>query len=714
VENYIRDIPEGLYPRQTVMTDKEKKKLVVRRLEQLFTGKITGRGIRRILPPPPPATSTAAPATVNSNNEDNDLNMLAPVTLDAQGQQQSTVHQPPSLLAAEPAREARILPTEQQQHGRKKKSRSRDDGSASNSNGDQTEGNSSGGTNTSPNQPALPDQRPTRPKDLDPDRVQVPSENMDYIRHLGLVPPELLSDATHPMADVHPDAEGWVYLNLLCNLAQLHIINVTPSFVRSAVTEMSTHFQLSPDGRKIRWRGGSEGTRFTSESSGNNSQGSIDTEDTDASTKDKPRKRQKKKSTGDDLQSGGSSSKNPSKFGPQISASSESFHYKPLFVQQDSSGGNSSPEDTLSSFGPVEDSQVGESGWGQSGSGTSNRRKRRHDGAIIYYSGAPFCTDLSGDPGDVSPTTYMMSSGQAQQEEVAMFDRPMPFRTSSGSSLTYRPLSEYPLNGKMDVDVADPGLTTDTDDDSNEIDFEMPWTDDQQYIEVRPLEPCGLGGVLPDDHFMVVVTTARPKVDCTGVLKDYSHRASLEEATDGIIGRLALMSTSSPKPLGAGNTPGSAALNKDVEIHYISGRIKRLAPVPLPPPAIFFPPFSSNTSSSDEEGMSIDIEDESSSVEELMSRQANPHNSDGYPDGVDLTSGDEDGEDPDDEPDAQKMYDIGAVDDDDEEAKSGNAQARAGSVSRGRSKSVNPGGSSAATAGGVPSGFSSSDDNTNE
>lgn len=713
VENYLRDIPEGLYPRQTVMTDKEKKKLVVRRLEQLFTGKITGRGIRRILPPPPPATSTAAPGTVNSNNEDNDMNVLAPVTLDAQGQQQPTVHQPPNLVAVEPSREARILPTDQQ-HGSKKKSRSRDDVSASNSNGDQAEGNSSGGTNTSPNQPAPPEQRPTRPKDLDPDRVQVPSENMDYIRHLGLVPPELLSDAAHPMADVHPDAEGWVYLNLLCNLAQLHIINVTPSFVRSAVSEMSTQFQLSPDGRKIRWRGGSEGTRFSSDSSGNDSQRSADTEDTDGSNQKHQRKRQKTKSTGDDLQSGGSSSKHQSKFGPQVSGSSESFHYKPLFIQKDSLGGNSSPEDTLSSFGPIEDSQVGESGWGQSGSGTSNRHKRRHDGAIIYYSGAPFCTDLSGDTGDISPTTYMMSSGQAQQEQEDLYARPLPFRSASGSSLAYRPLSDFPHSfvegSKMEVDAADPGLITDQDDETSEVDFETPWTDDQQYIEVRPLEPCGLGGVLPDDHFMVVVTTARPKIDSSAMAKDRFQRASTEEATDGIIGRLATMSTSSPKPLSTGNPPVNGSWKKkDVEIHYISGRIKRLAPVPLPPPAIFFPPFSTDTSSSDEEGMSIDIDDESSSVEELMSRQANPHQSDGYPDDVDLTSGDEDGEDPDDEPDAQRMYDTGVMVDDDDEIKSGSAQARAGTAPRGRSKSVNPGGSSAATAGGVPSCFSSSE-----
>jgi hypothetical protein len=47
VESYLRDIPEGLYPGRVIMTGKEKKKLVVRRLEHLFTGKMAGRQGRR-------------------------------------------------------------------------------------------------------------------------------------------------------------------------------------------------------------------------------------------------------------------------------------------------------------------------------------------------------------------------------------------------------------------------------------------------------------------------------------------------------------------------------------------------------------------------------------------------------------------------------------------------------------------------------------------
>ncbi|KND89405.1 Frequency clock protein [Tolypocladium ophioglossoides CBS 100239] len=651
VESYLRDIPEGLYPRHMAITDKDKKTIVVRRLEQLFTGKIGGRHARRSQPAPPPAGT----------------GVLAPVIPKSQPQGYQQMHQPPPLAtAAEPTREAKILPLEQPSGNSGKKSASRDNASTSQSDGDQTEsngnGNSSGsGTNTSPsNMPPPPDQRPTRPKDLDPDRVQVPSENMEYIRHLGLVPPELLTDATKTTPDVHHDAEGWVYLNLLCNMAQLHMINVTPSFVRAAVSGISTKFQLSPDGRKIRWRGGSEGTKFSSDKFGDNHQGSPDTDDTTGSNKGGSRKRQKTGNPIDEFQSG-SAGQNVSKFGPQISGSSASFHYKPLFVQQESPNEQASLDDTLSSLGPAEDSNLGESRWRLSGSETYIRRKRCNDGAIIYYSGAPFCTDLSGDPGDLSPAIHMLSSGQDRQESFAQFARPLPCRSESGSSLSYRPLRDghnISSGAKMDVDSSGsaPELTADSDDDSSELDFDLPWANEQQYIEACLLEPCGLGGVLPDDHFMVVVTTKRPKEELRPRLP-LAGRANADEATDGIISRLATMSTSSPVPLLS--TSSSRSGSPAIEIEYVSGRIKRLAPVPLPPPAVFFPPFSTDTSSDWDDDLASEGDDDGDeSSEELKSRQANPHQSDGYPDGVDLASGDDDGEDPESEPDTRQMYDV--------------------------------------------------------
>jgi hypothetical protein len=716
VENYLREIPEGLYPRSLSMTEKEKKKLAVRRLEQIFTGKIAGRHARQNQPDQMPAIFIAPVAQGPS--------VLPSPKRSSLVQQQNPKSNPNPV--SELLREAQILPQEHQSRLAGKKSRSQDVGSASNSNEDQTEsggngnggGNSSGsGTNLSPPMPPPPEQRPTRPRDLDPDRVQIPSENMEYIRHLGLVPPELIpTPPEHPTYDVHPDADGWVYLNLLCNMAQLHIMNVTPDFVRKAVADLSSKFQLSPDGRKIRWRGGTDGTKFSSDSSGDNSQRSPETDDTE-NTNEESRKRQK---TGRSTGHSGSSGNSRSKVGPHVTAPSESFHYKPLFLNQPSPNEQSSMEDgTLSSFGPIEESNA-DSRWGQSGSGASNRRKRLRDGAIIYYSGAPFCTDLSGDPGDISPTTYMLSSGREQADPPKVqFVRPLPFRSGSGSSTTRRPLSDADLGlGSIPTTITDEGagvpeLVTDSGDESSEINIEFPWSDEQQMLEVRPLEPCGLGGVLPEDHFMVVVTTRRSKLDACASQEGTKKRKLSEEVTDNIINRLATMSTSSPRPF-VHQLPMKGDVSK-VGIEYVSGRIRRLEPVPLPPPAIFFPPFSVNSWS--EDGYGSDGDDEFNSSEEFMSRRANPHQSNDYPDGVDLTSGDEDGEEPDDDIDMARNEERGGgIDDISQQGPHGSrasTEVVPGTI-RGRSNSASAevilrtGGSSAATVGGVESGYNSS------
>ncbi|KAG4259692.1 hypothetical protein FPRO03_12734 [Fusarium proliferatum] len=712
VESYLRDIPEGLYPRHMIMTEKERKKLVVRRLEQLFTGKIGGRHVVKKQPMLPNGSSAA----------------LAPVVAETQPTVSNTsnsIHEPPALHTSgkEPTREARILPLEQQSGHTGKKSRSADNASASNSNGDNTEsggnGHSTGsGTNPSPPMTTVPEQRPTRPLDLDPDRTQVPADNMDYIRHLGLVPPELLAE--QHSQDVHPDAEGWVYLNLLCNLAQLHMINVTPDFVRSAVSGISTKFQLSPDGRKIRWRGGTEGTRFSSDSSGYNSQKSPSTDDTEDGMENKRKRQKTGRSTGDEFQSG-SSSKNGLKFDPQLCAPSESFHYKPLFAQQDSSGGQTSLDETVSSFGPPEESNIGESRWGLSGSGVSSRRKRRHDGAIIYYSGALFCTDLSGDPGDMSPTTQMRAAGQTQTDQDNFKIPPSPLRrTDSGSFINYRPLTDRGLlssqqSTAMDVDSEDPPSLTDDADDLSEVDLDFTWSDNAQYMQHFPLEPCGLGGVLPEDHFMVVVSTKRPKQDDLSALQQVGGRR-FSENTDNIIRRLATMSTSSPDLGASKSLPATHSL--PIEIEYMSGRIKRLAPVSLPPPAIFFPPFSPTESTADDDYDDSDDLDMSSSLRDLVGQQTAQRRSDGYPDGVDLSSGDEEGDEPDDSPN-QNIYDINrdpkALPNRPRQAarRTSSAAAAAGTA-RGASKSnsANPALShdetSVDTAGAIESGYSSS------
>jgi len=67
---------------------------------------------------------------------------------------------------------------------------------------------------------------------------------------------------------------------------------------------------------------------------------------------------------------------------------------------------------------------------------------------------------------------------------------------------------------------------------SSYIELDCVWNDAQQDIRQQLLEPCGLG-VLPHDHFRVVVDTKRPKQDIVRSAKPEIGRS--KESMKGII-----------------------------------------------------------------------------------------------------------------------------------------------------------------------------------
>ncbi|KAK2607991.1 hypothetical protein N8I77_006629 [Diaporthe amygdali] len=599
VESYLQDIPEGLFPRPVAMTDKEKKKLVVRRLEQLFTGRMPGK--HRF-----------------SRNKS---------LLSVQEPNPSAVVGPPPPQDSEP-REARI-----ELQG---KMTSAENLSASNSNGENETGgartgsgsgsNEHRGQDTSPQADELAEQRATRPRDLDPDRVQVPSENMQYIRHLGVTAPKDLEETRFRPQDVSIDAEGWIHLNLLCNLAQLHILNVTPSYIRAAISERSAKFQLSRDGRKIRWRGGVEGTKFSSDSSGDSSQRSPETDVTDGSNEDGQRKRQRKSESTSDPSS-------QAKLGPQNSTPSDGFHYKPLFLHNRSSSAETSMDETGSqaSYGAAEHSNLNSRSTGfVSGSASSPRKKRRNDGAIIYYNGAPFCTDLSGDPGDISPTTYLAST-QDQTSKNSGVESPGLTRTISGSSLPFRPLVDGPEYTDVDMDQEPELVNDDGELSDNEADFNFPWCSDPGTPQLRPLEPqlepCGLGGVTPEDHFAILVVTQQP-IKSSQRAPPPLVRLGSNETAESIWSRIAALTETSSHP-----TSRRPDHPPRVPVRVVAQRYKALKPLPLPPPAMFYPPFTETTESEDsgfEDGSEDEDDDSDVNMDsfEAISQRVNPKQSD--------------------------------------------------------------------------------------
>lgn len=639
IQDYLRDIPEGLWPKPTVMTEHEKKKLVVKRLEHLFTGKMSHPADR------PAGRTTTRPIAEDIEMQDGAARVERPKEAVQEAAREAMIRTGEKRQKASHSRfaaSASITQTQTQYYPNSQSNadqsnshdNDKDSGSASGHGGTSGRRSANDGKALSPQDSMQPsEQRPTRPRDLDPDRKQVPADNMEYIRHLGIVAPESLPRFS--ARDVSPDGDGWVYLNLLGNLAQLHILNVTVDFIRSAVSEKSTKFQLSPDGRKIRWRGGDEGTRFTSDS-GTKSQSDQSSDETDGSNEHGQRKRAR----GSKLN-----------LGFQDSHSCSSFHYKPLFVHRPTSFGDeqqSGVEDSGSSGeGLSEDSNLGlRSKWDQSGvsTGQSQQRKRRRGGAIIYYSGAPFCTDLSGDYGEVSPDTYdMTSSGDQRMQEdpvhLHLVHRPNVHRSASGSSISFKPLSEpNPYSAISDPNVAGEQERAESDTDDC-IDADFSWSDTHQQARLANLEASGLAHVRPDDHFVVVVSTKRPTearlngdsdsdsdeddfddddlplTAQAGRVHHFSHSTTASPGTaDSIARTLAHMSTKSPPA----QPPRPTRKALTLKIKYTTTKLHRLPPVPVPPPAFYHAPSDSD---SDEYGTSIDEDNSVSSERSILSKR---------------------------------------------------------------------------------------------
>ncbi|KAJ2893710.1 Frequency clock protein [Zalerion maritima] len=692
VQSYLDSVPEGLLPRYMVMTEKEKKKLVVKRLEQIFTGKRRGRNH---------GGGTPAPLRPSLPNEPS--------------QAYSTIS-PPNAPTSETTREAKMV---HENGGNQRRGLFRDNSSVSTSACDQTEsrggntsgsgGNASGAGNGSGNGSGMSsrrgmqsspathgsqhEQRATRPHDLDPDRVQLPGENMNYFRHLGMLPPNNVSETVFSTKDVASDADEWVYLNVICNMAQLHMFNVTPSFIRKAVAEKSTKFQISHDGQKIRWRGGTEGTRFSSDSSGDNKANGSTDEDA-CPGRSTQRKKVKTQHPMDEIVAptgtGSSNGRNNLRFTPQVHNSScNSFHYKPMFVHQSSSAEQTSDEGmSLGSLGQGVDTNGNpNSYWDSSGAGLASMLNRcRVNGSIMYYKDAPFCTDLSRDP----PVDVSASTSQEPFPQLSPLPRPGTKRTISGSSLPTRPLfvlhegptaasgsgggtrygsscTSLPLQDLMQLDEEEEGeeyVGNVSDSDDDEI---FSWGDgpaQPQRPRIAKFEASGLGGVVPEDHFLVNVITRRTKFT-DGRQRDTSaHRLASRkhkggDTTETILLRIAELTTASPAP--PSRTPSRNG--NLVETKYVRDQTKKLELSPLPPPATFIPPFSSDDEDEDDMDVDFSDQDEASELvkladanhkEEILSRLANPHLSDNTSDEDDLSSGDEEDEV---DPEAEDSYD---------------------------------------------------------
>ncbi|MCJ1430236.1 hypothetical protein MMC29_008153, partial [Sticta canariensis] len=581
IKSYLHDVPQGAPPRKSpVMSKKARRKIVVRRLEELFTGK------------------GAATQGSNQSLQQQEVSQSANSEAGARRWESKCV------------REARILPvgaefTLDPTHDEDTTSQPRDGhgGNDSKSHGTAASG---GGT---------PEQRPTHPLDLDLYRAQIPADNMQYIRHLGLASPMMNSD---PASD---QQDGWVYLNLLTSMAQLHSFNVTTQFVRKSVADFSSKLELSADGRKIRWKGGTEGTRMSSD--GESSPGD------DGLTGSRRRHHERGTDRSDVNISQLSNYNSSTDFGagerrrPKYSGQfnrASNFHYKPLFFRgarsEDGEDDSVRDRDSLTSYNATDEMSGADSNSrdprGSKVHSTSFRRQREN-GPIIFYSHAKFCTDLSGDPRGTTRTDKISFTRFTDEligrEMIKSLDR-MGLEGPEGGLINR---SDRADSVKADGNVSsimDSHLTTDQPETSGSADI-------CEILEPIYLEASGLGGVQPQDNLLIDVHVQHRKKNCV------FNKARLPPL-HGHVRRIQYISRPKINILQNCGLPSSAESTESlVEANIISSRVTVLPPSMLPDPSYLCLPFSSDNEDDDDDSKTS--EDESrpkpspvSSVEEPL------------------------------------------------------------------------------------------------
>lgn len=429
-----------------------------------------------------------------------------------------------------------------------------------------------------------PEQRPTRPLDLDPQREQVPEDNIEYLTHM--------TESSFKGIGMQG---GWVYLNLIINLAQLHTINVTPPFIKKAIAAASSRLELSPDGKMVRWKGNNSRDFDCSSISGGLS--SDQSPGSSASTgRDGSRS---------ELRLGGTSGRS---FGPAVPPGSSvelhKFHYRPLFARSQSF------DDLSSAFTSDTDSQ--EQKRSSSGESRGTGSKKSDTGPIIYYKGGGFCTDLSSQPlreddeggliGESSPTRYVRATTRPLGSKL----RCPPSPSTKDESPLYRAEMVVPEDDVMEIDR----------DDQSILDFspQFPATSEVSSPPVPiEFEASGIGGVLPADNFAINCETkyyllpdnyGRLPVSKSRALKARLHKrishripkASIEafhddgNATDSSVGSTESKAPKSPR-LGH---------KRPLQHELLSANTLKLPPSSLPPASYIFTGASDDSSSNGE------------------------------------------------------------------------------------------------------------------
>jgi hypothetical protein len=504
-------------------------KLVVCRLEQLFTGGETAAvGDRRVLQQQNISNLAAA--------EDQEAKLSAGEQVDTEGAREASIISPPRNNT----QESFLSPDE-------------------------------------------PEQRPARPLDLDPQREQVPEDNIEYLTHM-----------TESSIKGPGPQNGWVYLNLIINLAQLHTINVTPPFIKKAIANASSRLELSADGKMVRWKGNDWSQCNSSSGDGSSEQspgsGGIRVGKSFAS--------------GSESQSGSSGCGS----GPGVSElqgrEPHKFHYRPIFARS-----QSFDDDSSSCITSDTDSQ--EQKRSSSGESRGTGSKKSDTGPIIFYKGGGFCTDLSSQPlredeelNDELPIRYVRATTRPLGS-IGLTLRHPPSPSTKDESPLYRVGMVIPEEDVMEIDR----------DDSSVIEFSPQFTATSPTIPPAPIEfeASGIGGVLPADNFAINCETkhyilpeshGRLPVSKSRALKSSLHKRILHRIPKASIDAFNDQDNMTDSSVDSTESKASKSIRpargRALRHELLSANTMKLPPSSLPPASYIFASPSEDSSSNGE------------------------------------------------------------------------------------------------------------------
>lgn len=467
IQSYLHDIPEGLLPRQSpaIMTEEARKRMTVARLEQLFQGSgASAEGHQQ------PIQQQEVSQTAARDDRS---------AIEARGQR----------AMQEGKREACIMSADDEEAIETLAAKVQNDKSTSRD-----------AQSVQPNSEKLSEyqqteQRPTRPLDLDPHRAQDPRENVEYLRHLGFQ----LGESNAKKASEKD--QGWLYLNLVFNMAQLHTLNVTMSLVKDAITDYSSRFELSPDGRKIRWR--SEPVPKLLKSSSASDSPNI----SQRSSSGHGRKRARP--TGLDASSSLESSGPSTSKKRVLGGSGKLSMLQPYTSQPETSELIDSEMYDDQSVPPIngaDDPLSHQSlAWTNSGSlvSQSGSSQRPDYGTLVFYKSRKFFTDISSD--------HPSAIQEPRRDYLVRPMRPLGLQSNSHS---HTGTSSLENNSAASVQAAVSNASLDVNADANSTPDQLSIhraSDSRRVSFLSPaktvhFEASGLGYIYPADNFAVFTT----------------------------------------------------------------------------------------------------------------------------------------------------------------------------------------------------------------